>query len=182
MQNLHNAVLTQTYAVDPVSVITQAPKQAVEEGYHLTPITDRISIQNFLMLLQDGSAVLTITKLDHMCSISGVALQWSALDRCFHSCLWLHALATLHADNTVAHTQERLPKLPSIHSTERNSSEGECSGLQTSISRCKSGNNKAILLDTNKLKCWRYVFRRLQAAGMTLIFTDYITTSLVLKV
>lgn len=78
MQNLHNAVLTQTYAVHPISVITLTSSR---KTYYPTPIRDRsvcsIRTQNFPMLLQDGLPVPIITRPDHMCSISGVALQRS---------------------------------------------------------------------------------------------------------
>lgn len=67
----------------------------------------------------------------HECSSSPGWTTWAASEaslcsdegeRCFHSCLWLRALASPHVDNTLphnlTHTLSSLPKFPSIHSRE----------------------------------------------------------------
>lgn len=115
-------------------VSRRVPKQAVKGEYYLTPMMYRslcsfwiLNFQSLLFVLP----VLILARLGHMCSVSGVAVQQSVLERCFHSCPWLRALATPHVDNTRTYTHSHtLSKLPAKVSQFPNTAESGTPGMK----------------------------------------------------
>lgn len=122
-----------------VAAITQwLPKQAAT--------SENTILHQSQTCLSAGFPSKCCSQATEECSSSPDWTTWAASEaslcsdeweRCFHSCLWLRALASSHADNTrthyLTHTPSLLPRFPSIHSREWR--------LHPSPSRCKSGIN-----------------------------------------